>query len=170
MNLKTFMDAVNYRITEGSQYGWSCYGSKAYSLDSWGGDQDDPSSSVIFDTDSQVVYELQVHDYKNNRAYRWMNPQFKSAHAEESGWHGCPADEAWDDVSYIDLDVEADFLEKLTAIMSGQPYDERVQIELNLTEEDQLAIMRLAHDADMTLNNFVEMILRKELDRLEAKQ
>ena len=167
LNLKDFMTAVGYRITEGSEFCWDCYGNKAYSLDSWNGDVDGYSATVIFDTATQVVYEMQVNDYRNNRAYRLMNPEFKTAYIEEARRQNCPHDEAWDDVSYTDLDVDADFLEKLTAIMNGQPYDERVQVEFDLPEEDQLTLMRMAHEADLTLNEFVALILSRELDRLK---
>ena len=40
ITLKEWMELVDYRITEGSDYCWSCYGPDAYSLDSWNGDQD----------------------------------------------------------------------------------------------------------------------------------
>jgi len=40
ITLKQWMEVVNYRITEGSQFQWECYGSHAYTLDSWNGDID----------------------------------------------------------------------------------------------------------------------------------
>ena len=70
LTLKNFMEAVKYRITEGSPYGWQCYGNNAYCLDSWDGDHDGHSATIIFDTETQVVYEVSVFDYKKERAYR----------------------------------------------------------------------------------------------------
>ena len=66
--IKQFMETVNYRITEGSDYGWQCYGHNAYMLDSWNGEQDGHSLTIIFDTKTQEVYEVQAHDYVNQRA------------------------------------------------------------------------------------------------------
>ena len=74
MWLKDWMEIVEYRITEGSDYGWQCYGPNVHMLDSWNGEQDGHSFSVIFDTKNQTVYEVQAHDYTNQRAYRWINP------------------------------------------------------------------------------------------------
>ena len=34
MNLKDFMEVIDYKITEGSEYQWSCFGNNAYTLDS----------------------------------------------------------------------------------------------------------------------------------------
>lgn len=55
ITLKEFMELVDYRITEGSDYMWSCYGPNAHRLDSWNGDHDGHSVSIIFDTQSQNV-------------------------------------------------------------------------------------------------------------------
>ena len=70
ITLKEWMELVDYRITEGSEYCWQCYGPDAYSLDSWNGDQNGYSFCIIFDNKTQVVYEVQAHDYVHNRAYR----------------------------------------------------------------------------------------------------
>ena len=55
ITLKRWMELVNYRITEGSDYGWSCYGNNAYSLSFWNGIHGDGgfSSNIIFDTKNQ---------------------------------------------------------------------------------------------------------------------
>ena len=50
ITLKEWMEIVDYRITEGSGYQWQCYGPNAYCLDSWNGEQDGHSLSIIFDT------------------------------------------------------------------------------------------------------------------------
>jgi hypothetical protein len=33
ISLKEWMELVDYRITEGSDYGWNCYGHDAHMLD-----------------------------------------------------------------------------------------------------------------------------------------
>ena len=53
ITLKEWMEIVNYRITEGSDFTWSCYGDNAYCLDSWDGDQNGSSFTIIFDTKTQ---------------------------------------------------------------------------------------------------------------------
>jgi hypothetical protein len=167
ITLKDFMESVDYRVTEGSEYCWRCYGSNAYSLDSWNGEDEGHSVCIVFDTKTQVVYEMAVYDYANNRAYRLTNPDFIKARETETENRGM-GDEAWDDVQYIDLDVEEDMLEKVHAIVAGEDYDTRVQVPLELDDDLVFELMKLAHERDITLNKYVEEILREMLNRVES--
>ena len=167
VNLKQFMEIVNYRITEGSDYTWDCYGHNTYSLDSWNGDQNGHSLTIIFDTKTQEVYEVQAHDYLHTRAYRLINPEYKDNYDNEATKRGIKSKEAWDDVNYIDLETEEDFLEKARAIVNEEDYDTRVQIPLEFTDDELLTYMKMAHDRDMTFNQFVEEALRTQIGLLK---
>jgi hypothetical protein len=164
MLVKDWMELVNYRITEGSDYGWQCYGPNVYCLDSWNGDQDGSSFSIIFDTKTQVVYEVQAHDYKHHRAYRMINKDFEAAYKAESAERAAWMNEAFEGVEYIDLEVEEDWLEKAKAIYNGLSYDTRVQMPIDFTDEELLKYMKLAHERDMTFNQFVEEALRQAIE------
>jgi hypothetical protein len=126
------------------------------------------STNVIFDTDNQTVYEVEVCDYTNDRAYRMINPDFKQEFDAESVDRGQLGDQAWDDVDYIDIDVEEDFLEKTRAIIAGVDYDNRVQIPLTLPDDQMFELMRLAHERDITLNQLVESVLRDAIEQYES--
>lgn len=159
--LKQWMEAVNYRITEGSEYCWECYGHKAYTLDSWNGDQDGHSFSIVFDLDTQTVYEMQAHDYANTRAYRWINPEYVDAHRGESIGRGVNINEAWDDLEYTTLEVEDDYFEKVEGIREGKDYDTRVKVPLTLGDDEMFELMKMAHEQDITLNQLVEQLLTR---------
>lgn len=167
VSLKQFMEIVNYRITEGSDYTWDCYGHNPYSLDSWNGDQNGHSLTIIFDTKTQEVYEVQAHDYLHTRAYRLINPEYKDDHNDEASERGIEAKEAWDDVNYVDLETAEDFLEKARAIVNEEDYDTRVQIPLEFTDDELLTYMKMAHDRDLTFNQFVEEALRTQIGLLK---
>jgi hypothetical protein len=170
ITLKDFMETVDYRITEGGDYGWNCYGYDAYMLDSWNGDQDGHSFTIIFDTKTQTVYEVQAHDYVRQRAYRLINPEFKSAHDLEAGQRDVNLNEAWDDVDYVDLETDEDFLEKAQAIAANEDYDTRVQVPVDFTDDELLTYMTMAHERDMTFNAFVEMALKSAIDEIKIKK
>ena len=157
------MEAVDYKITEGSDYGWQCYGNHAYRLDSWNQDHEGHSVSIVFDTRTHVVYEASAYDYQRNRAYRLINPDFKFGHDNEAAGRGVDSNQAWDDVAYIDLDVDEDFLEKAHAIVLGEDYDTRVQVPVDFTDEELLTYMKLAHERDLTFNQLVEEALREAI-------
>jgi hypothetical protein len=164
ITLKEWMELVDYRITEGSNYGWQCYGANAYSLDSWNGEQDGASFSIIFDNKTQAVYEVQAHDYKNSRAYRRINPDYLEAYTAEATQRDSWMSQAWDDVEYVDLDVDDDFFQKALAIQEGEDYDTRVQMPVDFADAELLQYMKMAHEMDITFNEFVERALVKALE------
>jgi hypothetical protein len=72
---------------------------------------------------------------------------------------------AWDATEWTDLDVADDFIEKATAIIAGRDYDTRVQIQLDIPNDLLFKLMTMAHEADMTLNEFIVKILQEVIDR-----
>jgi hypothetical protein len=170
ISMKEWMELVDYKITEGSDYGWQCYGPNAYRLDSWNGvhGKGGYSFSILFSTKTQKVYEVSVCDYTNNRAYRMIAENKQAKHREEAKARDVNLNEAWDDVNYIDLDVVDDFIQKALAIRAGEDYDTRVQVPVDFSDEELLQYMKLAHERDMTFNEFVEEALRHAISEYEA--
>jgi hypothetical protein len=121
---------------------------------------------IVFDTVDQTVYEMEAWDYCNEREYRWIHPDYFKAHKKEAKKRGLKHRNSFDDRNFIDLDVEEDILEKARAIFLGEEYDTRVTIQLEIGEENEIMLMRLAHENDMTVNQYVEKILKEEIERL----
>jgi len=170
ISIKEWMELVDYKITEGDTYGWQCYGPNAYQLNSWNGvhGKGGHSFSIVFSTKSQKVYEVSMCDYTNDRAYRMINPKFQEKHRKEAMERGVNLNEAWDDVDYVELDVVDDVIQKALAIRAGEDYDTRVQVEVDFSDEELLQYMKLAHQRDMTFNEFVEEALRHAIEEVEA--
>lgn len=170
IDMQEWMEIVSYRITEGDTYGWNCYGPNAHQLSSWNGIHGDGgwSANIVFDTKNQTVFEVEVCDYTNERAYRIINPDFKAEFDKESNSRGEFGNQAWDNVDFTDLEVDDDWREKAMAIVSGDVnYDTRVKIPVDFTDEELLKYMKLAHDRDMTFNAFVEEALRAAIEEAE---
>jgi len=170
ITVKEWMELVDYRITEGSDYGWQCFGSDAYSLSSWNGDHDGWSFNIVFDNKTQEVYTVEVCDYARNRAYRIINPDYKQAHDEEANDRGVSAKEAWDECDYVDLEADDDFIQKSLAIRDGVDYDVRVSVPLELPDDVLFELMKRAHEQDITLNQMVEEILWVAIREEEARR
>jgi len=164
ITMKEWMELVEYRITEGSDYGWQCYGSNVYMLDSWNGEHDGHSFSIIFDTKDQTVYEVQAHDYVHNRAYRMINKDFQKNNRKEAKRRDVSKDEAWEEVDYVDLEVDDDFIQKCLAIAAGEDYSTDVSIPIDLPDHELMVLFKAAHEADMTFNDFVNQALRTALE------
>lgn len=166
--LKAYLEAIDYKINEGSDYGWNCYGPNARYLDSNRNDQ--YSISAIFDSVDQTVYSIEAWDYKNNRTYRWVNPDFDKKFRKESKKRGIDPDESFDGQKYIIVEVAEDILEKISAIVAGNDYDTRIQVPLDLDDEMLYNLMTLAHKRDITLNALVEEILLEEIEKAKDMQ
>jgi len=152
LTLKEFMELVDYRITEGSEY--YINNMVLYSLDSWSGEHNSYSFSIVFDPkNDQRVYMVEACDVANNRAYRLVDPSLT------------PDNRAWDDVKWTTLEVDDDFIQKALAIKAGEDYDTRVSVPVDFTDAELLKYMTLAHEQDITFNQLVERALREAIDR-----
>lgn len=169
ITMKEWMELVDYKITEGSDYGWQCYGPNAYTLDSWNGihGAGGHSFSIVFSTKTQKVYEVSVCDYTNNRAYRMINPSKVEKHRKEATDRGCSINEAWDCVDYVDLEVVEDFMEKSRAIKAGEEYDTRISVPLDLPDDLLLEAALNAHRQGITLNDYINNALLEMLKEFE---
>lgn len=162
ITVKDFMECTGHKISETAEYCWACYGNHAQHMDYWNGKHDETgfSISIVYDTVTQVVYEMEAWDYKNEREYRWTNPDYAGLAKKEAKQRGQKHKRSMDDRKYIDLDVAEDMLEKASAIVAGKEYDARIQVPLDLEDALLFEMMKMAHSKDMTLNQFVEHILK----------
>ena len=152
LTLKEWMELVDYKITEGSDYFTNIPG--LYSLDSWNQEQNGFTFFIAFDPkDDQRVYVVEACDYANNRAYRIKDPAIELDKT------------AWDDVEFTELEVDDDFIQKALAIKAGEEYDTRVSVPLDLEDELLFELMKKAHEEDITLNQMVERVLREVIKR-----
>ena len=168
--MKEWMELVDYKVTEGDRYGWSCFGPNSHQLASWNGvhGAGGYSFNIVFSTKSHKVYSVEVCDYTNDRAYRMINPDYVKKHEKEAKNRGVNLTEAWDSVEFIDLDVDDDFIQKSLAIKEGKDYDTRISMPIEFTDEEFATYARMAHDMDLTLNQFIEQALRHALDLRKA--
>lgn len=168
ITLKDYLEAIDFRITGGSEYQWKCFGENARYLDCDSPELNVYNVSCVFDSVDQTVYTVEAWDYANDRVYRWINPAYIKKHMKACAKHGVDVYSACDTMNYTDLDVAQDILEKARAIVRQEPYDDRVQIQVDFSDEDLLQYMKLAHERDMTFNEFVEEALRHAIKEVEA--
>ena len=155
LTLKDWMELTDCRITEGSDYCTNIPG--LYGLSAWNGEQDGWSFFVAFDPkDEQRVYVVEVCDYANDRAYRLKDPSIELDA------------QAWEEVDFVDLESDDDFIQKGLAIKAGEDYDTRVSIPLDLPDDVLFELMKQAHEKDITLNEHMENIVRAACDEALA--
>ena len=166
LTLKEFVELIDYKITEGSKYQWDCFGPDAYGLESWNNEHDGHSFSILFDTQTQVVYQVEAHDYKHSRAYRMVNADFSSSHTAECLKRGVAEKEAYEGVEYVDLDDVDDFIQKSLAIRTGEEYDTRVTIPIDMPEAELMVLFKMAHKRDITFNQLMIEVLQEAIDKV----
>ena len=122
ITIKEFMETVGYKITESSQYCWKCYGPDALSWDYWNQKHEAGGITInmVFDTKTQLVYEMQVWDYTANREYRWIHPDYKDAYHAEAKQRGIEPEESIDDNKFIDLEVEEEELSPFPILLPNR--------------------------------------------------
>ena len=169
ITLQQWLELTKYRITETSEYNWNCYGENAFTFSYWDKSHQGVSTDIIYDLKNQQIYEVTAHDFMMSKSYRMINPKYKPAYDKEVKDRKLD-DMAYDDVEYIDLEVEEDFLEKLTAILNYETYDTRIQVPLDLDRDKMYELMQQAHKADMSLNEYVESLLRRVVDEVNLTE
>jgi hypothetical protein len=97
-----------------------------------------------------------------------INPDYKFGYDDEASGRGVETNQAWDDVNYVDLEVDDDFIQKCLAIRAGEDYDTRVEVPLTVDDDQLFELMKLAHQRDITLNQLVEQILQDAVDQSKA--
>ena len=114
MNLMQVIEACEARICGGAEYQWICYGENARYLDFSDRDGTD-CASVIFDTKTQVVYELHMNVPGYDQAFGWHNPDFQGAYVKECKRRDVEPDVAWDQVYYqqVDENTALDYLQDI---------------------------------------------------------
>lgn len=167
--LKEFIEAIEYKITGGSEYHWDCFGHNARYLDCVDNEGIDGTYSInaVFDGVDQTVYIIEVWDYVNDREYIWINPEFQKAYRKESKKRDVDPDESLDGKKYIQLELVEDILEKISKIVNGEEYDTRIKIPVDFSDEDLLKYMKLAHDLDITFNELVERAVKEAIEHHE---
>lgn len=164
MKLEQYYEIIDYNLTGTNKYLWKCFGKNAYFFDYYV-----PGSefefSVVADLKTGQVYYAGVSDSVKNNHYLWVDPAYKDAHREEAESRNCNYRQVYDDVEYTVLDIEADWIEKATAIYCGLDYDERVAVELDLPNDLLFEAMFRAHELDITLNEYIARAIQAVIDK-----
>lgn len=169
MHLSKVNEALEHKITGGSEYGWNCYPDARF-LDY---ESDFAHVSVLYSTITQTVYQAEVSlkEYSaNDKPYRWLNSLHRDAMFAEAEKRKVDPNQAWDEVKWVELEVEADWLEKATAMFNGLKFDSRVQVELDLNDDEILKFALEAHKRDITLNKLVEIVLQEAIDNYKVNE
>ena len=168
MKLAQINEAMSHQITGGSEYQWQCFPDARF-LDY---ESEYAHVSILYSTVDQIVYqadasikrEVWSDDNRYDKPYRWTNPMFKDAYINESKERNIDPNQAWDDVKWIELETDEDFLEKAKAMFEGDYWDTRIVVPVDLDDDTILKLAMEAHKRDITLNKMVEIVLQEAIN------
>jgi hypothetical protein len=93
-----------------------------------------------------------------------INPKYQEKHRKEAESRGVNLNEAWDEINYIDLEVDDDFIQKSLSIKAGEDYSTDISIPIDLPDEVLLEAALNAHRQNITLNEYINNALRNMID------
>ena len=168
MKLNQINEALSHQITGGSDYHWNCFPDARY-LDY---ESEYAHVSILYSTIDQTVYQADTsikrdvwpNDERFDKPYRWTNPAFKDDYLNEAKERNVDPNQAWDEVKWIELETDEDFLEKAKAMFEGNYWDTRIQIPVDLDNDTILKLSMEAHKRDITLNKMIEIILQDMIE------
>lgn len=172
IDLDQWMQAVNYEVTEGWKPRWKAFGEHTHAYACTTEDNSGvflASLSCEFNKITKDVCLIEAHDYIRDKSYRWIRPDLKDLYVNECAGRGVPFESADDRLNYIDLDTESDILSKTMSIFEGFPYDDRVEVPIDLEDEELFKLMKQAHLKDVTLNQYVTDILEGYIANFNSK-
>lgn len=162
--INAFLRAANWQVTEGTAFGWDCFGPNIrYLIASI--NETDVHASAIFSTESKELYVMELFVAEQNTNRRWINPKYQETYRSAFIARALDPDRADEVSQFIDTDFD-DMLRRTTEAFSGPRYSD---IDLHLEEEVAVAAMKVAHGKDITLNELVDEILRDAIQRARAE-
>jgi len=163
ITLNEYLEASGYKISGGGEYCWTCYGFDAHYIDC-ANEELKCTSSIVFDTKTQIVYEVEVWDELNSRDYVWRNPSHLDSYNKEYTNRN-QLNKYVSEHPAIELDLSEDMLEKLTAIFKGEAYDSRIMVSLDLDDDTRKGLEAMAIEQNITMDRLVEKILLEFIDK-----
>ena len=155
MKFKEIVNAVSEKISGSSQFLWNCYGQNVLIYDF----NDSSGFNVggfVANTEGRV-FEINV-TYEDD-VYYWVDPEFIDALEREKLEKIVIAP----DYKEILVLEEEDILQKVRAICNGEFFDKRLMVKMELENDLFLSLAKMAHEKDVTLNEFICSVLEKKM-------
>lgn len=116
--------------------------------------------SDLFLDSTDTPIGILIQDRVNNRSYRMAVSGYSHVF---NNWC-CEYAQA------IELETKEDLMEKFSAIVSGQDYDTRIKIPIELPDDELMRLMLMAHEKDITFNELIIQILMDEVKKVQNEQ
>lgn len=121
----------------------------------------------MFDTVTQVVYEVSICEFKHDISYRLVNPTYADALKALAGVKGDAWSAAYDGVEFTDFSTVDAFIEAASVLLQHKVAT-MSSIELDLEDDLVYSLMKMAHERDITFNQLITEILLEYVDKFNT--
>ena len=168
MTLHDFFNLFDYKVTEGSEFYWNCFGPNCRFIEL---KNNEIGGSVVFSKLNQEIFQAEVYDEANNVAYRWMPSTAREKYFAECEDRNVPKMEAWDGCDFVDVETVNQFSDVVKSLIQGEPPEGDLEgdmdVELELPQHVIVFLSLEAHKRNITLNEMINIALREMLTKIE---
>ncbi len=167
MQLKDILHRTLGLISGGAPFLWGCYGDYTHHID-FESDEGVPCS-IVFNRLTNRVFEVSCDKPDGSGAWRWIDPQFRDAHAEEVRRR------AIEDATYEygpqfdEVGTEKEMLDLITLAFEGCQYEDNI-ININASDETMAQVQAKADERGMTAQEFILETLLDQIKREEVRR
>lgn len=169
MKLDLVLSKIEYNVGEVSEFLWKSLGDcRIWAFNNI--DNEEVGTFVVNKFGDVLALEVyHTRDDEETVCYRWIQENHREEYLKEDleNSFGFNEDEK---TKFIDLDEEEDCLEKLKAIVNLEDFDSRISVVIDIDDSDFIQISKMAHNADITFNQQVNLILASFVDEANIKQ
>lgn len=159
--MEAYIRAIEFKITDGDNFLWKCFGPNARFLESLDGDF---HVSAVFDTVTRRIYEASISStYSGDIGYRWIDMDYIEAYKEEAASRNVDWMQLCDDKRWAMTDDFDDIIDKITKITRGEEYDPRVILYLELDDDVKEMVENAATLLGISIEEFVERALKETI-------
>jgi hypothetical protein len=165
MKLKKILKLFDYKISDGSEFQWGCFGPNARYLDFNSDTCIQNSVSVLYDTITTKVYQMDFCCESVEGVYTWVDPKYEVAHARECLRRGIEGNK------YQCYSKESFLTMALDAYHGRTPdTDLALDVDVDLSAGDIHQLHLIAESKGITFDELVNEVLAQELEILKNKK
>ena len=118
MKLIDVITAAEGRISGGDKFQWKCWGDNARFME-FADINGSEFCSVVFDTKTYDVYDIEIFIPDTDICFRWFNPTFIDSYINEAKVRNIDYMLAWDSIKFIPVNDVQVIIEYIKDVMSS---------------------------------------------------
>ena len=118
MKLIDVITAAEGRVSGGDNFQWKCWGDNARFME-FADINGSEFCSVVFDTKTYDVYDIEIFIPDTDICFRWFNPAFINSYINEAKVRNIDYMLAWDSIKFIPVNDAQVIIEYIKDVMSS---------------------------------------------------